>query len=72
MNAQEININKKDNHQSERDELLIKHLEKLNVYDLERLKTCFEYEYRYNIDNRDSTENILIHIDELIKQKTNQ
>ena len=31
---------------TEAKEMLTKHIEQFNIYDLERLKACFQYEYR--------------------------
>ena len=48
---------------SERNELLKQHLSKLNRYELERLRQCFEREYQYHPENKSDIDNIIAHID---------
>lgn len=55
-----------DRFKQERDALLIEHLDRLNIYELERLKSCFESEYRWDVDNRDSLDNILYHLNQIL------
>ena len=57
---------------TERDELLIKHLGILNIYDLLRLKDCFEYEFEHDIENRESLDNILVNLNMILQQKQQQ
>ena len=43
-------------------ELLIQKLEEMNIYDLERLRDCFNYEYKAEPENREYIQDILNHI----------
>ena len=43
-------------------ELLLAKLKEMNVYDLERLRECFEYEFKINEPNREYIKDILEHI----------
>ena len=54
----------------ERDALLIEHLNRISTWDLERLKHCFESEYKYDIDNRDSLDNILLHLNKILEERS--
>ena len=56
----------------DRDDLLLAHLNQIGSYDLERLKTCFESEYDYDIENRDSLDNILFHIRKILSERESQ
>ena len=51
--------------------LLIEHLKKLNIYDLERLKDCFEYEYEIHPEKKDDIDTILEHITKLLTEYNN-
>ena len=55
----------------ERDEHLISHLQTLNLYDLERLKVCFEYEFDHDEENRENLSNILHHLNIILDSKNN-
>ena len=46
---------------------LLKHLSTFGLYDLERLKTCFQYEYRAEPENRECIQDILNHIDAVME-----
>lgn len=55
-----------------KDESLKNHLSAFNIYDLERLKECFEYEYSIEPENRDAINEILDCIKTAIKDKKEQ
>lgn len=48
---------------------LIKHLQQLNIYDLERLQKCFEYEYKIRPNKREEIQDILDHIKYMLEQQ---
>ena len=52
-------------------QMLKRHIEQFNVYDLERLQTCFEYEYNIHPEKEESISEILTMIkEELTRRKT--
>lgn len=51
---------------SERNELLKERLSQMNKYDLERLRHCFECDYKYHPENKADIDNIIAHIDMLL------
>ena len=55
-----------------KDESLKNHLSTFNIYDLERLKECFEYEYSIEPENRDAISEILKSIKTAIEDKREQ
>ena len=44
------------------------HLKEINIYDLLRLKDCFQYELETNNANKQDLENILAYISALIEE----
>lgn len=57
---------------SEDQQRLKAHLQTLGTFDLQRLRDCFEYEYKTEPDNRDRIEEILNFIAEVLKEKLKQ
>ena len=55
--------------QQEQNILVRERLDDMCVYDLERLRTCLEYEMEYNPDYQKDLSNIIHAIDETIKSK---
>ena len=52
-------------------QLLKRHIEQFNGYDLERLQDCFEYEYSIHPEKEDRIREILTIIkEELVKKRT--
>ena len=50
--------------------LLIEKLNECNIYDLERLKKCFEYEYKTYPEKRAMVGELLRHIGAVMESKT--
>ena len=50
-------------------ETLKKHLSGMATYDLNRLKQCFLYSKKYEPENRERIEDILEHIDHVLKDR---
>lgn len=48
---------------------LIEHLKKQNVYDLERLRECFNYELKIEPENKDAIEEILESIEQILQER---
>ena len=58
-----------DDFKEDRDNRLIEYFENMNLYDLERLKKCFESAYKYELENRDCLDNIFQCLDKVISMK---
>ncbi len=54
--------NTKDKWLREHNNILLERLQKMNVYDLERLRACFEWELKARPEDREYIENIIAHI----------
>lgn len=53
---------------SEQELLLIEHLRRLDKWELIRLKSCFEYEYKIEVENREALDQILSNIRNLLEE----
>ena len=62
-------MNTLTNNNNNSNDLLIKHLDKIGNYDLERLKACFQSEYEHDVANRESTADIISHIDSILAKR---
>ena len=51
------------------EDMLARHIAQFNVYDLERLEQCFEYEYRFHPENKAAIDDILMHIRTEMKKR---
>ncbi len=54
---------------ADRDADLSAYLSTFNVYDLERLKSCFEYEYSTRKDSKGDIKHIIDTIDEVLQKR---
>lgn len=55
--------------ESKTNELLARHLQNMNIYDLIQLKKCFEWEYEHRLEEKDFIQSILDHIQASIDEK---